>query len=229
MKKIYLFAGIFAVITAFAVFLFASDLSHRPQSVETVSVVSAKTAIVENTVITEAMLQTVSLPQSSVTSGMVRNLSDVVGKVSPYPIIAGEYLYSAKLYALGEKADMGLSYSLSENTRAVSLQVDELSGVGYYIRQGDFVDITAIYADEASPNKNNTAVILENVKVLEIGNKSGASKKTTDQTTAEYTTVTVEVSPADALKLIHYSQIGKIQLTLRPTGDNQIVGSAPLT
>ena len=226
MKKIYLFAAIMAVVTAFAVFLFASDLSQHRQSTNDVTVVAAKTAIAENTVITEAMLQTVNLPASSVTSGMLQSLSDAIGKVSPYPIVAGEYLYSAKLYAKGNNSTAGLSYSLPDNTRAVSLRVDDLSGVGYFIQAGDSVDITAVYTDlTKTPNITYTSVILENIKVLEIGNKSGAS----DKGTAEYPSVTVEVSPQDALRLIYYSQNGKILLTLRPVGDDQIINPAPLS
>lgn len=209
-----------AIITAFAVYYFASSVAGGTNNVPNVTAVVAKVDIPANTVITAEMVQTVTIPSNTFLTTMIGTPQEVVGKVCPYPIGAREYLYNTKLVALGEKTDTGLSYSLENGMRAITISVNDINGVGFFIKEGDFIDI--MVNGMSSAGKPTTDLVFEKVKVIKVGSMGTPAG-------SNYTTLTLSVSPADAAKIVFAYTNSTLTLALRPTGDEKIVNPPPVT
>ena len=109
------------------------------------------------------------------------------------------------------------SLALEDGKRAISVGVDDISGVSGYIVKGDYVDVIATVI----PAEGNTPVstsLVENVLVLQVGTKQGAT-----DSEGSYATVTLSVTPQEALKINYAASNGKLRLVLRPILDNKIV------
>lgn len=213
MKKVYLIAVIMALVTGFAVYIFATNLqkSTSAENTPTTPVVVALSNISENTVLTEEMLEVKQLPTVSVTPGTARTIDEIVGMIAKYPMVAGEQIPIKQLRKPGSDDGTDLSYQLGENERAFTISVDEVSGVSGFIRAGDSVDIITTVANNANPV---TEYLLQDVLVLKVSNKAANAS---GSPITSYSTVTLCVSPENALKLGEAVNLGQsIRLILRP-------------
>jgi len=111
----------------------------------------------------------------------------------------------------------GLSAVISENMRAVGVRVNDVAGVGGFVLPGDYVDVVLTRDPDSQRNGTNltASLLLENVRVL------GTDQNADDQSvTADVVkTVTLEVTPQQAQKLILGMDVGKLSLTLRRAGE----------
>ncbi len=122
---------------------------------------------------------------------------------------------------LAEKGNEGgaLSYALEEGYRAISVAVNDVTGVSGYINRGDRVDVVAtlVAYDATKKNQPVSTLIAQNLLVLETGTKW---KKPTDSASDGYATVTLAATPQEALKINYAATNGKLGLVLRPVLDN---------
>jgi pilus assembly protein CpaB len=111
MKKIYLFATVFAVLAGIAVYLFANEINEKAAAAETetVSVIAAAVDIPQGSTITAEMLTTISIPAASVPEKAVTDVNYVVGKIAKYPISRSEQILEGKLMVIGEDTNSELS------------------------------------------------------------------------------------------------------------------------
>ena len=223
MKKVYILAAIMAVVVGIAVYLFASSLEHeaRAGADEKGQAVVAVKKIPANTQIAGDMVKTVQLPAGSINAVAAAELSQVVGKIARYPLLPGEQIL---LPRLAEKGNEGgaLSYALEEGYRAISVAVNDVTGVSGYINRGDRVDVVAtlVAYDATKKNQPVSTLIAQNLLVLETGTKW---KKPTDSASDGYATVTLAATPQEALKINYAATNGKLGLVLRPVLDNEKV------
>ncbi len=131
-------------------------------------------------------------------------------------IQANEPLLLSKLS--GKDGRAALSNKLSSGMRAVTIPVDDVSGVAGFITPGDRVDIVLIRSGETM----SADVILQNVKVVTVD--QAADERKTGAKIAN--AVTVEVSSENAKKLALAKATGKLTLTLRAAGDDKVTASA---
>jgi pilus assembly protein CpaB len=118
-----------------------------------------------------------------------------------------------------------LASELSESERAITLAVDQVSGVSGYINRGDHVDIYATFTVPGPKTGERRAdvktyMLLSNVRVLRTGLKTNPirTRRFASKETA-YTTVTVRVRE-EAAHILAFSQSqGRLMLSLRPPGD----------
>lgn len=197
MKKVYLIATIMALITGISVYFFITNLkkSTSEANTPTTPVVVATSDIAENTVITAKMVEVKQLPSSAVTAGTARTAEEIVGKIAKYPVSAGEQIVTQRLKTAGSDDGTDLSYQLKGDERAITISVDEVTGVSGFIKSGDTVDIITTTTVNTVPV---TSYLLQNIKVLKISDKAANS---TGQQITQYTTVTLCLSPDDCLKL----------------------------
>ena len=109
--------------------------------------------------------------------------------------------------------------------RAVSVRVNDVVGVAGFLLPGNHVDVVAAYRD--GPDTRSETVV-QNVKVLAVDQTASTDKNEPVVVRA----VTLEVTPADAEKLVLAEQRGAIQLALRNPpdrdgGDAGTVTAAP--
>jgi pilus assembly protein CpaB len=99
--------------------------------------------------------------------------------------------------------------------RAVSIRIDDVSGVAGFILPGDRVDVMLTRRMEgAGPDTNLvTDIILQNVQVLGIDQLSDQDR----EKPVVARTATVAVTPEDAQKLALAQQAGTLGLALRNT------------
>jgi pilus assembly protein CpaB len=223
MKKVFVIAALLAVLAGFAVYLFASSLkaSSEPVAIPTESVVVAVADIPAETLITADMVVLKEMPEESIHADAAILLENVVGSIAVEPIVAGEQVLTARLGIQGEGAD-SLSYQLEKGYRALSVAVNEVTGVSGFIEEGDHVDVlaTVVYpTPEGETDYAISTMLVENVLVL----KTGLATVDETETGAIYQTVTLSVIPDDALKINYAASNGAIRLILRPVLDDKLV------
>jgi pilus assembly protein CpaB len=92
---------------------------------------------------------------------------DVLGKVAVQAIAKGTPLTVQHLPAFG-----ALAQSITPDQRAVAIKVNEVIGVGGFVKPGDYVDVLLyLRADRETDNISSAQVVLSNVKVLAYGER----------------------------------------------------------
>lgn len=215
MKKVYIFATVMALLTALSVYLFASSLEKNMhiQDAPSSVVLTVTVDLPENTVLTQDMLEQKKLPDMAITKGTAKSIEEAVGKITKYPLSAGEQVILSKLGSIGEEGSGKLSLELPKGYRAVTISVDDVIGVAGFINKGDYVDVISTMSKESVVT---TSLLLQKVKVIRVGSSSPAGQPPS----AKYETVTLSLTPDDAVKLSYAATNGVIRLTLRPLLDN---------
>ncbi len=162
-------------------------------------------------------------PANSVPAGAYTDLAAATagGRVAVRPIVAGEPILSSKVS--GDDGRATLAALLTGDQRAVSVPINEVAGVGGFVRAGDVVDVLLtrqIPGDGASQSDKMTTVVLENALVL--GVDQVADENSTDPVVAKSATLQTDIYGAQKLALAQ--QVGIISLTLRNV-ENQTVGA----
>ncbi len=242
MKKIVIFALIAALCAGALLYFYLGNLEAQKEvQVQYDSVVVAAVDIPEFTPITSEMLTIQQIPQGYAHPLAARSIDEVVGLVTESNIVTGEQLLPSKLKQFGE-TDSGLSYVVPEGMRAVTIPVDEVSGVAGFLERGDYVDVisyTSTSYDVAVTNKtqngtdpsaepvqgdvsqSTTVVAAQNVLIAAIGTSLAATTNPTqDAATIGYNSVTLILTPEDAMRVVQGSRSGSLVLILRASGDH---------
>ncbi|HAQ08212.1 MAG TPA: Flp pilus assembly protein CpaB, partial [Bacillus bacterium] len=106
-----------------------------------------------------------------------------------------------------------LSRKVREGYRAVSVGVNLNQSAANLIEPEDEVDILFSKKLEGPDAKIVSQIILQKARVLAVGRKM-VLPEDTQEPYAEYTSVTVELKPEDALKLVNSAEQGNIHFML---------------
>lgn len=242
MKKVILFALI-AAIAAGALLYFYLDNLEQETVVEVVyeDVLVAAVDIPAYSVITEDMLTLTQVPEGTAHPLAAHSSAEVVGNVTESLIVAGEEILPVKLKKQGEE-ESGMSYVVPEGKRAVTIAVDEVSGVAGFIQRGDYVDViafidirclkgvvddTGAVVTEEPTNIETSLYVAQNVCVAAIGTtmQSGAA----DSETELYESVTLFLTPEEALRVNLCAKGGILTVVLRSSGDHELSEDLPVT
>jgi len=224
-KLVFLFAIIFGLITAFLVFDYLKDVKQVIDNTEYVEIVVANQNIPEKTTISSEMVSLKKIPVKYKHSKAILNLKEAVGKILLIPITTGESILKNQVISPGDSRE-GLAYMVPKGKRALTLAVDEVSGVSGFVKQGDRVDVigTVLIGDDKP--KPYTVVVLQDIEVLAVGKildvKTDGKTKPID-----VKTVTVAVTLEEARPLMMASQRGAIRLMLRSPIDDSKKDIAP--
>ena len=222
-----MFLAIYVAMT----FLQGEEANEDKKPVETVQVVVAKVNIPPRTRIQETMLQLKKMPVDLVPEGVIKDFKDVVDVQVKVSIFAGDILTIQKVFA--EKSDEGFVATIPLDSRAVSISVNDITGVAGFAKPGDFVDLLLV---EKSQYSVTTNILLQNVQLLSINkDMTGAGVVSEDGATTTTainnpTIATFALRPEDVLKLVSASKLGEIYMSLRPTKPkNAYVGEMEYT
>jgi len=188
-------------------------------------VVTAKGPIKREQKITAAMLQVVQVPSLGVHPQAVKTIAEVEGKIANADIVTGETLLSTRLTTEQEES-LFVARKVKEGHRAISVGVNLVQSVSNLVEPEDYVDV--IYTPEPKGDVIVPSTLLaEKVRVLAIGRrmveaktdaKSDANAETSgggaDKEQVLYTSVTLEVTPRDAISIINSDEMGRISLSL---------------
>lgn len=133
--------------------------------------------------------------------------------------------------------DEGVLGAIPANMKAISIPVDEVSSVGYFIRPGDVIDVMATFMGSnqgptTGPTENaelyeiSTRPVVQAVSVLAVGEDYRRSSR---QVTEPYSSVTLLVTMEEAAKLIFARDFfgARITLLLRGENDTSVDSSLP--
>jgi pilus assembly protein CpaB len=218
-RLLLLAAVIFALGTVLALNCYLQSLASGAQAVEVTAytdVVVAKSTIPKHTRITAEMLAVESLPAGAVHPEAFGDLEAVAGSISRAEIVEGEQLLTARIAVEGQGS---FSYRVPEKRRAISLPVNEITGVSGYISPGDKVDVLVTYSDEEiNGGAAVTYTVIQNAPVM------AAGELTREQDTDEQQpvgTITLAVTPGQA-EVLAYAQLkGSFYFTLRSPLDEE--------
>lgn len=184
----------------------------------TATVMTAAIDIPLGTKIEARHLTAIQMLKDTAPAGSYDSIAAVDGKIALAEILKGEILLA------GRFADQGggstLAAVVAENMRAVSVRVNDVVGVAGFLLPGNKVDVVAAYRDG---RETQSETVVQNVKVLAVDQTAAAEKNEPVVVRA----VTLEVTPADAEKLILAEQRGSIQLALRNPRDEHVTRKAP--
>ena len=161
-------------------------------------------------VLTPSDIKQVDWPAGTLPLGYASSPAEVVGRGLLMPVRANEPLLTNKL-ALKE-AGGGLTITIPEGKRAMSVKVDEVIGVAGFVLPGTRVDVLVTVDQQAKYEEPSTKVILQNIAVLAAGQTVQKDEQGEPQTV---TVVTLVVTPEEGEKLALAATKGRIQLALR--------------
>jgi len=117
-----------------------------------------------------------------------------------------------------------LTDQLNKGKRLFGLNVNAESLAGGFILPGSAVDL--IGTKRLANNNIETQTVLENIRVMAVGDKSTINEKPGDiRHSIVENTVTLEVSPEEAQVLAMWKSIGEIKLSARAKDDNDKVNT----
>lgn len=200
-----------------------------------VQVVIAKTDLQPGDQVEEKDLGLITLPAESTPQGTMRKVADVAGRVVAMPIAKGQLLLTSSLAA--PDAVAGLRSLVPAGMRAVTIDVNESSGMTGLLTPGCYVDVVATLIDDQA-RQTISRTIVENVKVTAIGTATAAKPGTEDASNGKPKIVTLVVTPAQAEALDLAASRGRPRLILRGNNDagsvhtrgatvSGLVGTAP--
>lgn len=140
-------------------------------------------------------------------------IEEVVNRVTSKTVTAGMPLSPAVLAPEGTTP--GLSVKIPEGHRAVSVKIDEVTGVAFQLLPGSFVDVLVVM-DVTRGRKKETMsrVILQNVQVAAVGQLLGdPHDESGAPTRAKSVTLLVRVEDVPKLHLAQTK--GKVTLAMR--------------
>jgi pilus assembly protein CpaB len=212
-----LIAVVLAVAAGGSVYLYLKGMpsTAQAQGPETTPVVVASKDMTFGTTLEAQHLQLVEFPKGSVPAGYYANVDTVLNQTTKVFLVAGEPILASKLSAIGG----GLSVRIPATMRAMSVKINEVTGVSGFVLPGDRVDVVVTVENVGGSNIAVTKTILQDVEVLAAGTKT--EEKNNHNITVQ--TATLLVDPEGAEKLALGVHQGKVHLSLRNPVDHQLV------
>jgi len=198
------------------------DAAHQAPAA-TIDVVVANDTIPAGSRIVENLVKVVAWPQNLAPDGAISDPKTVVNSVAKVTIEKNQPLSQSQL--LGQGAEV-LPLMIPDGMRAMSVRVDDVTGVSGFITPNSRVDVLIAGTPGGEGNEGQRSkVVLQDIRVLAIG-KSITQQK---DKPVEVPTVTLMVSPEDAERLTLATRFEPVRLALRNYGDNQMVGTPGLS
>ncbi|TNE46751.1 MAG: Flp pilus assembly protein CpaB [Sphingomonadales bacterium] len=224
-----IFLGLIAVYLANSYFSGVEDRQAREAEENRLArIVVATQDFQFGTPLATTNLRLANWPANSVPQGAFVSVEEATrgGRVALRPIAIGEPILSSKVSGEGGRAT--LSSILPEDLRAVSIPVNQVTGVGGFVRAGDVVDVMLtrqIPGEGAQGDDRMTSIVLENVLVLAI-DQIADENQTAPQVGQ---TATVQTDLVGAQKLTLARQVGSLSLALRNVENQDVGGTRTVT
>ena len=221
-----IFAVFFAGIAAWLTYGYLQKEMSSVNAVKPEKIVVAAADIPIGTTITKPQLKVTSWPKDSIPPGSAQQAESLVNRVAIRPIARGDAVTEQKLKPKSGGAGSGfMTYVVPQGHRAVSVAVNEVAGVAGFITPNDRVDVIVTTQLPDNDRESISKIILENIPILATG-------QVTDQKEGKpvvVPTVTLDLLPEDAEKLVLSASKGSLQLLLRNITDSGQVDSKGAT
>ncbi len=197
-----------------------------------IQIVRAKLDIGAYEKITEEMVELATTTDKNLIpeSDRVGSLEDVVDRVTAKAIPSRAPVLQSMLAPEGTSSGMVGRIPLGQ--RAVSVRIDEVTGVAFQVKPGDYVDVIVVMDVETGERQRKKTtiaeVILQNIQVAAIGRDTTGAPGEAGGKVKPAKSATLLVDEEDVPKLHLAATRGKITLAMRGDNDrlSQHVGPA---
>ncbi|QZY55406.1 Flp pilus assembly protein CpaB [Crassaminicella profunda] len=213
-KLILFLAIIMGLITTFLFYNYVETLNKEKLSNHKMAtILVAQQNIHKNQKISKQMVTLKDIPQKSIPPQSVKSFSEIENQILTADIVKGEPILKHRLQKQSEETLL-VAKKIRKGYRAVSVGVNMVQSVTNLIEPEDIVDV--VFSEEIKEiNKQKlirTELILQQVRVLSVGRRMIESTK--EDPYVEYSSVTLELTQNDAVKLVNASERGNIHLIL---------------
>lgn len=166
-------------------------------------------------VISPSTVSVRSFPASYIRSDAIRkeNYNTVKGYALTYPVRSGEPILA---FNVSQKKGGKFASLILNGRRSVTVDVNHLSSSEGMLAPNDYVDL---FLSTNYKKQRVTSPLLGNIRVLAVGTQTTQVVNDGSQLSG-YSTVTFDVSPEEAVKILHAKKIGKILMVLRGAGES---------
>jgi len=203
---------------AYLALAYLRDRTPRLMAAETprVQVAVAARDLPLGAILSAADVRMIDWLGEAVPPGYLHSPQDAVGRGLITSVKANEMLLDTRLAPRG--AGGGLSVTIPDGQRAVSVRVDDVIGVAGFVLPGTRVDVVVTLPPQPQLDQkvSVTQMVLQNMQVLAAGQVVQQDAQGKPITVS---VITLLVSPKEAETLVLASNEGKIQLALRNTLD----------
>ena len=159
-------------------------------------------------------------PKDSLPEQHFEDLEELLNRVTNMYIPKDVPIYPTMLAQVGTPP--GIQTRIKPGYRAVSVAIDEVTGVAYQLKPGDWVDVISLVERRRRNSRTDfiSRVILQNVEIAAVG-RTLYSGKPGDAPNSVARSVTLLLKPEEVTKLhLAQSSRGKISLALRGITDD---------
>lgn len=233
-KGFFLLALFCGFIAAGSAYIYLNGAT-RNTTTELKPLVLVKTSISARSVITDNQLEIKDVPSQGYPQGGFSTIQNVVGSVALLNLSSGDLIVSTMVEKQnsqnqGTSLQLGSTAALTipDGKRAVAVPIGLVSGVGYAVKPGDFVDIlVTIDLIDSSVNSQSvamTSLAAQNVLVLSVGDSVSS-----DKSKGETKSYTLALSVPQAMAVTLGSEKGSIRLLLRNPKNTDIQQATPVS
>lgn len=193
-----------------------------------VALVVAKRDLARGELVSAETMAVREFPEAYAVQGAVAppQFEAITGASINTPMRAGDPLLHASL-TTSELA--GFSTRVREGIRAMTIAVDEVNAISGMLQPGDRIDLlfsARVPAMGASASGEVTRPLMQDLRVLATGRQVRPGQD--DRAARTYTTITVEVQPIQAQKLVVAQRAGKLTALLRNPEDRETLAAKPM-
>lgn len=202
--------------------LIAQTRAQAAQIVPTIDVYAVNKAIAYGEPITLDDVAVIKYARDFAPEGVFLTEADIfpegpeVPRVAIVPMAINEPVLLHKVTAPGR--DAGITTRLAAGMRAFTINVDETTGVSGFLRPGDHVDVMwtgKVLATDGRQGRQISRRIRTNLEIIAVDQSADATRVSAEVAD----TVTVQVTPEDALSLAQAQSTGNLSLSL--VGNNE--------
>jgi pilus assembly protein CpaB len=210
-------ALIFAGLASWGVYNYLQRETNKSKGGQIDRIVVAAADLPVGTKLNETQLKVVNWPKDSIPQGSFSASDKAANRIVVHPVASGEALTEQKLLPLDVKGGGGMmTYIVPEGHRAVTVGVNEVAGVAGFLSPDNHVDIVLTTQMPSNPAQNISKIVLQDLPILATGQIATEKQ---DGKPVVVPTVTLDMTPEDAEKLIVASSKGSLQMLLRNIAD----------
>ena len=231
LNRTWIILGVALLIGTLAALAARSYLSSQIEAIEargkgkTVKVIVASRALKRGDKISSASVAVRDIPVEFAHSVAVtpEAFDRIDGQALAYPVQAGEMI----LWGLMEgKRVPTFSARVEAGHRAMTVAVDEISSISGLLEPGDLIDLLVTIE---SKGRKITRPLLQGVQIMATGQQVVDSPREGER--RQYSTVTIDITPAQAQNVILARDAGRVTALLRNPDDKKPMagGNADMT
>ncbi len=181
-----------------------------------------------NTDLTPQMFEQKTVASDKVPKDVITDSQQLTDHITLQELPEGEPV--AVSAVVKRSISKALAYGIPENYRALTVAVDDVSGVANFIRPGDYIDLVGLFTDP-SGELSVAITVLQDTLVLAVNSATEApdAKKESESSEASKSRrgdkgrmVTLAVTPHEAQLLALSDFRGELRMALRRTGDHAL-------